>query len=56
MKKKKPMKKISEDELKEKIAKEKVENEELPSLSHLDLEDALKKAMEVPWSDDEGDE
>lgn len=50
MTKKKSTKKTSDVKPKDEPAEEKVNDDELPSLDHLDLEDALKKAMDVPWT------
>jgi hypothetical protein len=41
--------KKTEDEKPEET--EKINDDELPSLSHLDLEDALKKVLDVPWKE-----
>jgi hypothetical protein len=50
VKQKKPTKKTVDEKKRKKREKEKLVDDELPSLSHLDLEDALKKAMDVPWN------
>lgn len=51
MKQKNSTKKTDEEKRPKEPEKESPADDELPSLSHLDLEDALKKAMDVPWSD-----